>query len=143
MPRERGDISRLHRHGRSQLVLKREIPAHRIRGYVIKLDSTQSQAAGVDQKWVQWSTRKTSLQRRTTRGSRRGTASKVVDGVAGIRIEKREIKLERVVFANVGRETAVLESVIEDAKASANNELRRNLVGKAYTRRKIGFLRVP
>ena len=50
-----------------------------------------------------------------------------------IGIEEREVELERIVLAEVRRESTVLESVIEDAESAANDELGSRLIGEAKT----------
>ena len=53
-----------------------------------------------------------------------------------------ELKLERIVFADVWRISAVFETVVEDAPSAANDQLRVDLVSKAQARGEVCILRI-
>src|SRR6476646_1537581 len=101
MAREGAHIANLHGHRWGQLILNGEVAAHRVRRQILKLDSAQRQPIGVYQQWVKRRARKTGFYRRAACGSRRSASSKVVDRVAGIRVEERKIELERIVLTEV------------------------------------------
>src|SRR6266852_7163743 len=143
VPRQRGHVASLHGHGRSQLILQGKVGTHRIWSLVIKLDSTQGQAVSIDQKWIQRSAGEAGFQSWPPGRSGGGASSKVVDGMSIVGTEEREVELERIVFTNVRRKTPVLESVVEQAKSAASDELGRNLIGESQARGKILRLRVP
>src|SRR6266446_957598 len=140
MTGQRGDVTGVHGHRGSQLILDREIATHRIRREVVKLDSAQSQSTGVDRERIQRSTTEACLECRSPGGRGSGAARKVVDRVGVVRVEEREIELEWIVFSKIGRKPSVLEAVIEDAEPPPRNQLAVHLIRKAHTRRKVRLL---
>src|SRR6476660_2066795 len=122
MTREGAHIANLHGHRRGQLILNGEVAAHRVRRQILKLDSAQSQPVGVNQEWVKRRASETCLYRGTARWGRCSASSKVVDRVARIGIEEREIELERIVLTEVWRESAVFKSIVEDTENAPNNQ---------------------
>ena len=55
--------------------------------------------------------------------------------------EEGEVELERIVFADIRRVSAIFKSVVKDAQSAAYHQLWIDLVGNAYSRGKIGFWR--
>src|SRR5262249_33646086 len=78
--------------------------------------------------------------RRPSGGSCRRAAAEVVDRMTRIWVEEREVKLERIVFTEVRRKSAVFKPVIEHSKSAAHDELWTRLVCEAESRRKVLFL---
>src|SRR4029450_1858226 len=72
----------------------------------------------------------------------RRSASGEGDGCVVVLSSKLKIELEGVGLSQIRREAAVFESVIEDSKPSAENELRISLIGKTETRREVCLLRI-
>src|SRR5206468_7229286 len=52
MTRQRGHVAGLDGQRRGQRILECKVAAHRVGSAVIKLNSAQAQAAGIDQTWV-------------------------------------------------------------------------------------------
>src|SRR5215469_5322908 len=143
MARQGSHVGGLKCQRRSQLILQREIPAHRIRCLIIKLNSTQLQIVGIYRQWVERYACKPSPdvrainRRRRTR--RAGTVSYRVVVVRTLEIER---ELEGIVFAQVWRISTVLKAVEEDSKSSPSHKLGIDLIGETETRGKVVVLRV-
>jgi hypothetical protein len=60
--------------------------------------------------------------------------------MSGVRRLELEVELERIIFSEVRRKTAILKPVVEKAKAGAGHQLRADLVSYAQAWRKIGLL---
>src|SRR5206468_12301673 len=116
------DISSLHRHRGSELVLQSEVAAHRIRGFVVELNTAQRQAVGVDQSWIKRDTTEATFQSRSVSGRCPGPrrTGSVRYGL-NIASEERERVHVREVDSQVGAVTDVLESVIEHSKAATRD----------------------
>src|SRR5439155_25702254 len=107
---------------------------------VIELNTAQSQTAGDDAKWIQWSARKPGLKCCAANGRRCWrSASSIGNRVASVRRLELEIELERIVFTKVRRETTVFETVVENAKPAASDKFGANLISKTKARRNVGL----
>ncbi len=139
MPGHRVYVSGLERHRRRQLILHGEIAAHRIRRNVIELDPQESQSIGVNQQRIEWCARESGLKCSGEAGTCRG-ASWECDRRILIRLREVELELERIVFADVWRISAVLKAIVENAPASADDQLCVGLVCETDARSEIGVL---
>ena len=119
------------------MILDREVTAHGVRSEVVELDAAQRQAVGLDQSWIERSTGEANF-----KGGCRGAPSEC-DRMAVVGCGVLEIELEGVVFSQVGRKSAVLKSVVKEAKPAAGDQFGTDLVGEAHPGCKIKLLRSP
>jgi len=80
--------------------LHSEVTAHRIRRNVVELNSQQAQSLGVDEQWIEWRTRESSLKGACVSGTG-GRATRESNRGVRVGMVKIELELERIVFTDV------------------------------------------